>query len=163
MRAGEMLVPVPVPARSQGSRAAESESARERVAGAVLEDPAVLDEDGERGLQRRVAYPAELAKRGGGQWRRGGNEMLDEALLEAALVGCGRGGDRRGRAGLVIQRVERDRALGGVEQELDGADRRGGAVFDGQRELVAVAAQVEVRIAPGVGLARGGERLARTH
>src|SRR5215831_8388987 len=64
-------------------------------------------------------------------------------------------GARRRRADF-----ERDARLVDVKDERDAGRRGGGAMFDGECEVLAVAAQVEVRIAPGVKLGAAAQRLA---
>ncbi|MBE7448975.1 MAG: hypothetical protein HS111_08775 [Kofleriaceae bacterium] len=113
-------------------------SAREHVADAVPAEESVGDEGGERRLQRGVPDLAELAERGRGQGRRGAVELREDAVLDGERDRAARDGP--GGARIVIQRRERDGVVGGVEVELDVADRRCGAVLDGEGELVAVAA-----------------------
>jgi hypothetical protein len=132
----------PFTPRDDGNR--NRESAREHVAGAVFTDPAI-DEGGERRLQRRVPDLAELSE-GARRERRGrGGEVLFDALGDRGLARYGK--DRLSGARAEVARGERDGVTGGGEVQRHRADRGGGAVLDRQRELVAQAAEVEVRVA----------------
>ncbi len=66
-----------------------------------------------------------------------------------ALVDRGRGwGGRLGR----VDDLQGEGGPALAERDGDGGERRRGAMLDGQRQVIAVAAQIEVGIAPGVEL-----------
>ena len=70
-----------------------------------------------------------------------------DALVERALARCGR---RRGVGRSDDLQCEGGSAL--RKRDDDGCQRRRGPMFDGQRQVIAIAAQIEVGIAPGVEL-----------
>jgi hypothetical protein len=67
-----------------------------------------------------------------------------DALVERALARCG-----------WLRRVDGLQCEGGPalgKRDGDGCQRRRGPMLDGQRQVIAIAAQIEVGIAPGVEL-----------
>src|SRR5262245_34303065 len=123
--------PFPRAPKNRGKR--NRESASERVAGSVSANTTSVDERSQRVMERRVPDLAELAERGRGDRHGGGGEVLDEPLLEAEL---GRDDRGFGAGGALLDRAQCDDGARGVEREVHTADRRGGAVLDGQGELL---------------------------
>lgn len=78
------------------------------------------------------------------------NHVASAVLEDPAVLG---GDGKRG--------LQRGVAHPAELAELGG--RHGGAMLDGQQELLAVAAQLEVRVAPGVELARPAKRPTGAH
>ena len=138
-----------------------SGSAREQVTRRAFADTAGGDERGECRGQGRIPDLTGLAECRGRHRCPGGCKLLFDALLGRARR-CQGGSHHSGRRVVKRSRGRHKRDGVTVGREVQGDGRRGGcrAVLDGERELVAVATQVQVRVAPGVKLAGAAERLA---
>jgi len=116
----------------------------EAVALGVTQQLAGARQSGKSFVEGGVAHPtepAQLRKRHGAG---GGFERLRDTLIDGLRLRRGFGG-----GGTQLQR-ESLAALG--ELEADGWERGGGAMLDGEGEIVIGAAHVQVRVAPGVEL-----------
>ncbi len=91
-------------------------------------------ECGESVVEGGVADVASGAQVGDGQWAAGGGERGRDAFVH-------RGGRRLGR-GVAVDDGEGQRVAALCKLERDGGQRRGGAVFNGEGEVIALAAQV---------------------
>ena len=130
---------------------------REAVAGVGLDDAAGADQVGEsvaQGLGAHAAGAAEVV-----EGDRDGK--LGERGQDA--IGGGRDGIGGGRAGVGRERrIGREGERDAAGDQLDGERtmRRFGAVLDGEESALAVAAEVEVRVAPRVEFERAAQGLA---
>src|SRR5205814_3957855 len=85
------------------------------------------------------------------QWRGGAREQIEEAAIEIRRVIVG----RTRELGVAVEdgEMRASDVLTSDELETERIGRRGGAVLDGEGEDVAVAAEVEVGVAPRVEIA----------
>lgn len=128
-----------------GRGAGRRELRAERVAGGGLEDRLLAGEFAEGVAESggaHVASGAELAER---EWHAGLGEDVADPITRRVGDGAGvsRGGGRRRRAD-----DECERGAVGVEVQWQAFGRASGAVLDGEGELLALAGEVEVRVAP---------------